>query len=325
MRKSSVLFIILLIPFGCAFPPEVVQEDVHTVYVAPQEEDSRLSLFAPVFLTYNHRDPYNRIGRPSAKYDEQGNERIYVDHEKPAIYYMTKSFSTERGVYTNLIYRVHFPRVPCSLIPFHLNAGRNVGVLTVITIDEEERPLLVTTVGTCGCYVAIVPTSYLPSDALPDGWTDEPLKVYGERLPAVLDYRNLKDPKVVIYLRSGVHRVMDLDLIEAKGLWNSARFTIIEAPMVPMDTLERISINGETTSFYYKHWPLRGHVKGSVKPWETLFLGLISLDFFVGADKVYGDSSLTGNPFYTSLKPWNRDSSDMWDFPGFLRFWGWEL
>jgi len=66
-------------------------------------------------------------------------------------------------------------------------------------------------------------------------------------------------------------------------------------------------------------------VNGSIKPWESLFLGLPSLDPLVGSDKAYGNGRETGNPFYTSLKPWNREASDMWDFPGFLRFWGWRL
>jgi hypothetical protein len=70
---------------------------------------------------------------------------------------------------------------------------------------------------------------------------------------------------------------------------------------------------------------LKGHVKGAVKPLETLFMSLISLDLFVGADKAYVDTSQTENPFYTSLKPWRRKDSDMWDFFGFLWYWGWRL
>ncbi len=36
-------------------------------------------------------------------------------------------------------------------------------------------------------------------------------------------------------------------------------------------------------------------------------------------------SEITQNPFYTSLKPWNRKASDMWNFAHFLQFWGWRL
>jgi hypothetical protein len=70
---------------------------------------------------------------------------------------------------------------------------------------------------------------------------------------------------------------------------------------------------------------LKGHVKGAVKPFESLFMSLISLDFFVGMDKTYADPAQTGNPFYTSLKPWRRTDSNMWDFARFLSYWGWNL
>jgi hypothetical protein len=43
-------------------------------------------------------------------------------------------------------------------------------------------------------------------------------------------------------------------------------------------------------------------------------LSLPSLDLFVGADKIYADPEVSGNPFYTSLKPLRRDDSNMWFF-----------
>ncbi len=317
--------LILLMLSGCAYSQKGIHDPIHTIYLSHGETDSLIHRFVPVFLIYNHAEPHNRIGRPSARFDARGNEEIYVDHDKPAIYYMTKNFATERGTYTNLIYRVHFSEIPFSLIPFHISAGKNVGLMIVITLDASQRPLLVTTVGTCGCYAAIVPTSHLPSDTFPLGWKNEPMKVYGEELPSLLDYTDIKRPKLGIYLRSDVHRVMHLEIMEEEKLGNPELFTVIQAPLVPMAALEQIPIDGKSTSFYHDRRPQKGHVKGSLKPWETLFLGLISLDFFVGADKVYGDSQITENPFYTSLKPWNRNSSDMWNFADFLEFWGWRL
>ena len=94
---------------------------------------------------------------------------------------------------------------------------------------------------------------------------------------------------------------------------------------VPMGHLEKLSTNSGNTSFYHSDGVLKGHVKGSVKPLETLFMSLISLDFFVGTDKIYADAAETGNPFYTSLKPWRRNDSDMWNFATFLNYWGWRL
>ena len=83
--------------------------------------------------------------------------------------------------------------------------------------------------------------------------------------------------------------------------------------------------DGSVSSFYYSGWPLAGHVKGAIKPWESLLLSLVSLDLFIGMDTEYGETAVSGNPFYTSLKPWNRSASDMNDFAAYPRFNGWKL
>lgn len=310
---------------GCAHHQKLPPEKVHTIYLADGEEGEALNRYAPVFLTYDYQREYNRLGRPVARFDEKGEEIIYVDATKPVIFYLKQEFSTEQGKYTNLVYRIHFPKVPFSIIPFYLTSGNNVGVIVVITLDSQQRPVLVTTVGTCGCYAAIVPTTYLPRDDFPGDWKDRPLDVYGEQLPSILDYDKKEHPKLLVHLRPGVHRIMDLEIVGAADLSHSGSFFAIQAPLEPVSNLERIPLDGETTSFYYDFGPQKGHVKRSMKFWETILLSLISWDFFVGADKIYGDNDAYENPFYTSLKPWNRKASDMSDFAGFLQFWGWKL
>jgi len=314
-----------LILSACAHYQKIPFEKTKTLYQGQDINDSLILRQTPLFLTHNSASNYNRIGRPSARYDDQGKEQIYVDTEHPVIYYLKRTFTTQKGNYTNLIYRVHFPKVPFSLVPFYLTAGKNVGLLVVMTLDAEKRPVLVTTVGTCGCYQAIVPTSFLPRDALPLKWQDKPMNVYGEILPSRLNYTNIQNPKLLIHIRPGVHRVMDLEIVDEQAIRKSLHFNIIPAPLLPMQELEHIPLGSGTTSFYFDKGVLKGHVKGSVKPWESIFLSLPSLDFFVGSDKIYADRKKTDNPFYTSLKPWNREASDMWDFVTFLKFWGWRL
>lgn len=310
---------------GCAHHQKLPTEKVHTIYRASGGEGEILKRFAPVFLTYDYQQDYNRIGRPAARLDEKGEEIIYVDPTEPVIYYLVEEFSTEQGKYTNLVYRVHFPKVPFSIIPFNLTSGNNVGVIVVITLNSQQRPVLLTTVGTCGCYAAIVPTTYLPRDGLPEDWNDTALDVYGEQLPSVLDYEKKERPTLLVHLRPGVHRIMDLEIVDLADLTQPGSFLIISAPLEPASNLERIPLDGETTSFYYDFGPQKGHVKRSMKFWETILLSLISWDFFVGTDKVYGENDRYENPFYTSLKPWNRKASDMSDFARFLQFWGWKL
>ena len=322
--KVSIV-ILVVISLGCAHHWGLPPEEVHTIYTAHSEETSLLRRYAPVFLTYDYAKDYNRIGKPSARINKEGKEHIFVDPDKPTIYYMEKEFSTKKGRYTNLIYRVHFSKVPFSIIPFNLTSGSNVGIIVVITLDEEKHPVLVTTANTCGCYMAMVPTTYLPPEALPEDWKEEPLEVYGEELPWVLEYGERKKPRLLVHVRPSVHRVMDLEIVDGESLLHKQTFRAIKAPLEPIDALENIPLDGGTTSLFYDYGPQEGHVKGSMKFWETLLLSLISWDFFVGADKVYGDNEKYDNPFYTSLKPWNRTASDMSNFSRFLEFWGWRL
>jgi hypothetical protein len=173
--------------------------------------------------------------------------------------------------------------------------------------------------------VAVIPTSFLPKDFLPVGWRDEQIGVWGEHLPPRLDYRGRENPSLLVHVRPGVHRVMNLEVVDERDLQQSPHFTEVNAPLMPMAELDRLSLDGRNTSFFYQGGLREGHVKGSIKPWESLLLSLPSLDLFVGSDKAYGDRRETGNAFYTSLKPWNHKASDMWDFPRFLTFWGWKL
>jgi hypothetical protein len=316
---------LLICAAGCAEGQRLPPEEKRTVYVAQGFEGSVLERYAPVFLTYGYGEPYNRIGKPTAFLDEEDGEQISVDPTRPVIYYLVRTFSTKEGTYTNLIYRVHFPEVPYSLIPFHLTAGRNVGLLVVVTLDARDRPVLVTTVHTCGCYVAVIPTSFLAGDFLPRGWRDEPLDVWGERLPARVGYGSRENPRLLVHVRPGVHRVTNLEIVDERSLLPSPSITVVRAPLMPVGELDRLPLDGGRTSFFYREGLREGHVKGSIKPWESLFLSLPSLDPLVGSDKAYGNRRETGNPFYTSLKPWNREASDMWDFQGFLTFWGWRL
>ena len=77
-------------------------------------------------MIYNPHQEHNLIGRPQARYDKAaGEELIRVNPDHPVIYYQTRSFSTPRGEYLNLIYRVHFPGTPFSLIPFLIGNGNN--------------------------------------------------------------------------------------------------------------------------------------------------------------------------------------------------------
>lgn len=325
--KHTVILAMALSFVACAHSKQVPSERKQTVYTVSKGDDSLVSRFAPLLSARGYQDEQNRIGMPGVKYNAKGEEEIYIDESSPAIYWMTRKFTTSKGRYTNLIYRIHFPEIPLSLIPFHLTAGKNVGLLFIVTLNEQGRPILFTTSGTCGCYAVTIPTANLDKDAYPMEWKSEkPLHVYGETLPQLLDFGSVENPRLMVSLRPDVHRVMDLKVVDELEVTDSRLKNVVSATLLPMASLEKIPAGmGRTTSLYYQNWPYEGLVKGSFKCWETLFMSLISLDFFVGTDKIYGNSETTGTHFYTSLKPWNRKASDMWHFERFLTFNGWHL
>jgi len=317
----------LFLSAGCAHHMPIEIDTVQGLYLVQEKEKDAIHRFAPVFLVYDFNHRHNRVGRPTASREENGRERITIDTDQPTVYVKKESFSTPKNSYTNLIYRVHFPAIPFSLVPFNLTAGKNPGLIIVITLNRREEPVLVTSVHTCGCYKAIVSTTYLPDEALPQKRRKKPgplsLDVYGEQLPAIVDYQSRNDPSLLVTLRPDVHRVMDLQIIDGWTLESpQSDLHILDVSLEPIDNLDRLSINGDAISFYYEEGMMKDHVKGAIKPLETILLSWASLDFFVGTDKMYGSRD---NPFYTSLKPWNRQKSDMNDFARFLQFWRWGL
>lgn len=322
--RGAALLSALWAATGCAVIPDPHAPD-HSVAYVPPAEDTLLARYAPVVVSDHPELSYNRIGRPSARRGADGEERIYVDPAGPVVYARQRDIETEKARYTNLAYRVHFEQVPFSLFPFHLTTGRNGGLLFVLTLNQRGEPLLLTTVHTCGCYLAFLPTSYLPESAYPEGWDPERQQVFGQTLPGRLAYPARFDPALrpVIHVRHATHRIKDVQVAAPAAL--ATRHRLVTMEMAPMEKLTRLPLDGATTSFYDREGFRKGYVKGSFKPLELLLMSWWTFDLHVGVDKAYGDAEETGTLFYTSLRPWRREESDMWEFAGFLEFWGWKL
>ena len=323
LEKIFFIVVAALLLSACASTPHVSTDHPVMAYVA-KDDGSLLARHAPIIVPQNQYKTYNQIGQPSARYDADGQEeQIYVDPAAPIFYTQQQTFKTSKGQYTNLIYRVHFTEVPFQLFPFNITAGKNGGLLVVITLNQAGQPLLVTTVHTCGCYVAIIPTGFLPAQYYPETWdTTNPQNIYGEQLPSRLDYLNSPAPnyRPVIFLRDGTHRVMDVKIGSADT------YNPIITPIEPAETLKHLPLSAhETTSFYATEGARKGYVKESFKPFELALMSWWVLDPFVGVDKEFSADPNTGPVFYTSLAPWNRKASDMRNFASFLAFWGWRL
>ena len=315
-----LLALVFALISGCArnHPDLVRQEQV--IVAQKGVSDSLAHTMAPIFQLLDTQNAYNRIGQVVASGTKDANF-VTIDPDHPVLYVGTSHFSTLQGNYTNLIYRVHFLEQPYSLVPFHYGAGQHVGLLVILTLDDRGQVVLVTTAQTCGCYAVSIPTKALSTSAYPMDWPSSTVTVAGEQLPVQLPAIGPEDVLQLV-LRPEVHRVMDMKVTPMASLPKG----VTSASFADLASLRSLSLDdGTTTSFYYRDWPLTGHVKGAIKPWETLLLGIVSFDMFVGMDKEFGDTRQSGNPFYTSLKPWNRTSSDLNNFASYLRFNGWRL
>ncbi len=319
LLASILVPVLCAVLCACATAPRHLPETPPLTYaVAPDE--SRRTRFAPVFVVAHPEFPYNRIGTPSACRTGDA-EQVRVDPAAATLYTRVDPVRTRRGTYTNLVYRVHFERVP----PGHLVQGRNVGLLVIVTLDAADTPLLYTTVHTCGCYLAFIPTTALPATAYPPGWQVPSQEVYGERLPGRLDATGLAagDTRVVIVLRNGTHRVKEVKTSPAGHLETVRHVTMQHRPMADLGALPLDG--GGTTSFFETKGARRGYVKGSQKPLERLLMSWWAMDWRIGEDKILGRDKTEGIQFYTSLKPWARNRSDLRDFTGFLAYWEWGL
>lgn len=322
----SLLGIWLIFLSACA--PSLLRKEFPSDQLLAYRLESGTTLserFAPVFIVENNIEPYNRIGTPSVRVAENGKETIYVDSGKATIYGRTNAFKTAKGDYTNLFYRIHFDKIPFGAPTSHLGQGKNVGLFVIVTLNSRHQPVLYTSVHTCGCYLAFVPTSFMPADAFPDDWDKGPQSVYSETLPGLLDFKGMTgdNAKTVIRLRTDTHRVKVIHLAKSGSL---SAYKTVTAALQPLDELERIPLeNGETTSFYETSGSRRGYVKGSHKPWEKLFMSWWALDWRIGEDKKLGKDTDDGIVFFTSLKPWARKKSDLRDFASFLEYWKWKL
>ena len=290
-------------------------------YVTVAEDGTLLTKYAPIFVLEERTKDFNRIGTPAARKNKNGSANVYIDPRFSTIYSMKQRFKVKQKNFTNLIYRVHFQEIPFK----HLTAGKNVGLITIITLSQDEQPVLITTVHTCGCYLTITPTSLLSRTAFPENWPIDGQDVYGERLSSLLEFKPLLNTqqKFVLRIRSETHRVMHIDVLPEDDIISDSN--VVTARLKPMSALTKLPFAGSEISFFETEGSRKGYVRNSHKLLERLFMSWWSLDWRIGEDKQLGPSEQTGTTFYTSLKIWAREKSDLWNFENFLTYWGWKL
>lgn len=289
------------------------------------DADDLYSRYAPVFIVEAYDETYNRIGTPAARLDRKGKEDIYVDSSSPTYY--TEKIEWESGatMYTNLIYRVHFEMSKGNGNSTDGGKGYNSGTMVIVTLNGEKLPILVNIVQTCGCFHALIPTTYLDQAAFPKWWDINENPVYGESLTGLLKYPGTFDASVhpVIFLRRDSHRAAEVHAATLASVKD--QYELIDATMKPMDALEHLKLGDGETSFFYEDGKNQGLVKGAFKTKESILLGIVVGDTRVGQDRKYASEDEVPRGFYTSIKPGQKDESDMWDYKSFLEYNDWKL
>lgn len=326
MKKNFFLIILLHFVVSCAPLAQIQDKNERLAYLPQAADQTLLYKHLPVFIIENKSKSYNRIGTAKAELTSDGGERVYVDPREATVYTDERNFKTANDAYTNLLYRIHFSETPYGLFPFQIAAGKNVGLLVIVTLNSYNQPVLYTLVHTCGCYLALIPTTHLSHKAYPPDWPEKEQVIYSEILPALLDPRDKsgKHLQLTILIRDASHRIKDV--------WVSGRHKVeaLETAsyrILPFPALENLPLHGSDriTSFYETSGSRAGHVKDSCKPLERLLISWWAFDWNIGEDKKLSADKNEPPVFFTSLKPWAREASDMRDFPTFLSYWGWRL
>ncbi len=306
---------------GCARHPLGQPEDI-TLYHAPSPP-AVAAAHTPVFLPEHSSETFNRIGSPSAREVPGSQPEVFVDPDNPALYYEIQEFTTAKGRYTNLVYRIHFPEVPLDWGRINLTAGSNPGLLIIYTLSDSSELLLVTTVHTCGCYLAFLPTKNLPPEAYPPDWPGETQEVYGYTLPGRIEPpREDIEERIMFTLAGETHRVRDVGLLDRQEREKLPRR---EMELLPMHALYALPYRDGTIPFFETEGCREGYVKDNTKILERLLMSWWAFDLRIGEDKAYSVHDRSDTVFYTSLKFWARRASDMKDFPRFLSYWGWKF
>lgn len=275
----------------------------------------------PAFHILSGNHSFNKIGTPEPV-EVDGEPDLQVNSRVASLYFEQDHFTTKKGTYTNRIYRLHFPEVPFGLCSFNITTGKNPGLLIIYTLDQHDRLVLITTVHTCGCYLAFFPTTDLPEDAFPRDWPKAIQSVFGYKLPGIVPSQTWSDKPYTFTLASETHRVIGV----SKPRRYQADITQVRPlNLHPMTELNNLLYQDETLSFFETEGSREGYVKNNSKPLERLLISWWAFDWHVGEDKAYGKSDTSTTRFYTSLKFWQRDNSDMKNFPRFLSYWGWNL
>jgi len=159
IKHSFFVFASALVLFLTACTTYTLEEDKAAFYSLQKEQvKNDFAEFSPILKVFDAHVAGNKVGTPMANADGS----VYIDSDNAAFYTIKQTFQIEDRKYTNLVYRMHFSEIPLSINPYHLSWGKNVGLIFVVTLNEQQQPVLFTVSHTCGCYKEQMGTSFTP-------------------------------------------------------------------------------------------------------------------------------------------------------------------
>ena len=182
-----------------AHSPEFIDRTVFhpekTVYTADPatitDEWTLLEYYAPIFVqgedpNASYEKTIDRFGRVWLAGEGNVDATPQISTDRPTVYAYMESNETSGGTIRKLVYARWYPEHP-EMRSFDPEAGHIDGWTLRISLNEKNRPLLVESVASCGCYYKVFPTTQL------EKWSEEeyPEKIDGKKfsLEKNVDYK----------------------------------------------------------------------------------------------------------------------------------------
>ena len=147
------------------YEPSTSRDRATAAHLADATESELAAFFAPRIVQQRTEDAdYDpAIDHPGALdlvMREPASPEVFVDPERPVIYYDIGEARIDGIRYRQIVYTIWYPMHPPSK-PNDPEAGPIEGLMMRVTLSSENRPLCFEGVYACGCYHRIYPTREL--------------------------------------------------------------------------------------------------------------------------------------------------------------------
>lgn len=234
------------------------------------DEWTLLEYYAPIFIQgenpeASYENTIDRFGRVWLEGKDSVDATPQISTNKPTVYAYMENKETSEGTIRQLVYARWYPEHP-EMRSFDPEAGHIDGWTLRISLNKENRPLLVESVASCGCYYKVFPAVQL------EKWSKEeyPEKIGGKKfsleknidykidvvIPELISFNDSHPPKIAAYYSAGNHHLQTIRPIDKMEAVDHA------APqeaykLVPYKQLENLSFHDYQMSMFNENGLVR--------------------------------------------------------------------